>query len=169
MEQNIFVLAHFGVPFCGLLVFYFIYIHIFLYILLVKTHIIYKKNLKIISLYITINISILSLNIYPIIIIITINTFLEYKNINMNFFRDKYELFFIKYKYRSTSHVLSNYRSLRFCSFFFFFTPSNIYIYINLLAITLLNIFLLKMNFDKPTNGLHLLLISFIFAKFLEN
>ena len=88
----------------------------------------------------------------------------------MNFFRDKYELFFIKYKYRSTSHVLSNYRSLRFCSFFFFFySQQYIYIYINLLAITLLNIFLLKMNFDKPTNGLHLLLMSFIFAKFLEN
>ena len=131
LERNISVLDHFGVPFCGLLVFYFIYIHIFLYILLVKTHIIYKKNLKIISLYITINISILSLNIYPIIIIITINTFLEYKNINMNFFRDKYELFFIKYKYRSTSRVLSNYRSLRFCSFsFFFFLLPAIYIYI---------------------------------------
>ena len=34
---------------------------------------------------------------------------------------------------------------------------------------TLLNIFLLKMNFDKFTIGLHLLLISSMLAKFLEN
>ena len=34
---------------------------------------------------------------------------------------------------------------------------------------TLLNIFLLKMNFDKSTIGLYLLLISSILIKFLEN
>ena len=32
-----------------------------------------------------------------------------------------------------------------------------------------LNIFLLKMNFDKSTIGLYLLLISSMFAKFLGN
>ena len=32
-----------------------------------------------------------------------------------------------------------------------------------------LNIFLLEMNFDKSTIGLHLLLISSMFAKFQEN
>ena len=32
-----------------------------------------------------------------------------------------------------------------------------------------LNIFLLEMNFDKSTIGLHLLLISSILAKFLKN
>ena len=38
-----------------------------------------------------------------------------------------------------------------------------------LVVATLLNIFLLEMSFDKSTIGLHLLLISFMLAKFLEN
>ena len=37
------------------------------------------------------------------------------------------------------------------------------------LGYTLLNIFLLEMNFDKSTIGLYLLLISLMLAKFLEN
>ena len=36
-------------------------------------------------------------------------------------------------------------------------------------ATTLLNIFLLEMNFDKSTIGLHFLLIYFMLANFLEN
>ena len=36
------------------------------------------------------------------------------------------------------------------------------------LATILLNIFLFEMNFNKYIIGLHFLLISFIFAKFLE-
>ena len=34
---------------------------------------------------------------------------------------------------------------------------------------TLLNIFLLDLNFEKSISGLHFLFISFILAKFLEN
>ena len=36
-------------------------------------------------------------------------------------------------------------------------------------AITLLNIFVLEINFDKSTIGLHLFLIFFILAKYLES
>ena len=36
-------------------------------------------------------------------------------------------------------------------------------------SLTLLNVFLLEVNFDKSTIGLHFLLIFFMFAKFLEN
>ena len=38
-----------------------------------------------------------------------------------------------------------------------------------LVATTLLNIFLLMVNFDKPTIRLHLFHISFTLAKLLEN
>ena len=37
------------------------------------------------------------------------------------------------------------------------------------LVVTLFNIFLLEVNFDKSTIGLHFLLISSMLVKFLEN
>ena len=48
------------------------------------------------------------------------------------------------------------------CTFFFFFKTKFSYK-------TVLNIILLEVNFENSTIGLHLLLISFILAKFLEN